>query len=133
MRVLSDSIWEDCPDTGISKELYIVFYQGGPIDHFTQFPGPVSQSSSVSDYNTSCNLGMPLSHFSMINNDFLNKDPDVVPEQAPLDILDIKSAVFMSNNGEDTKHTRQIYRRMHFIRNGKECNMHRPVWCDGGP
>ena len=29
-------------------------------------------------------------------------------------IFDSKSAVFMSNNGKDTKHIRHISRRMHF-------------------
>ena len=39
---------------------------------------------------------MSLAHFSMINNELLNKDPDVVPEQSPLVILDGKSAIYMA-------------------------------------
>ena len=31
---------------------------------------------------------MALENFRMLNNEFLNKDPYVVPEQAPLIILD---------------------------------------------
>ena len=31
--------------------------------------------------------------------------------------MDIKSDVCMANNGKDTKHTRHIYRRVHFVRN----------------
>ena len=27
---------------------------------------------------------------------------------------------------------RHISRRIHFVRNGKECNMHKTVWCEGG-
>ena len=42
----SDHSWKDCPDTGRSTGEYIIFYQGGPIDHGTHVPGPVSQSSS---------------------------------------------------------------------------------------
>ena len=38
-----DSIWKDYPDTGRSTEAYIIFYQGGPIDHGTHAPGPVAQ------------------------------------------------------------------------------------------
>ena len=34
------------PDTGRSTESYIIFYQGGPIDHGTYVPGPVAQSSA---------------------------------------------------------------------------------------
>ena len=42
----SDSSWQDFPDTGRSTGAYIIFYQGGPIDHGTHVPGPVSQSSA---------------------------------------------------------------------------------------
>ena len=48
---------------------------------------------------------MTLSNFRMLNNELLNKDPDVVPEQATLIILDLKSSVCMDNNGKDIKHT----------------------------
>ena len=62
---------------------------------------------------------MALSHFRMLNNEFMNKDPDVVPEQAPIVILDSNLAVCMVNNCKDTKNTRHIYRRVHFVRNGE--------------
>ena len=42
----SDSSWQDFPDTGRSTGAYIIFYQGGPNDHVTHVPGPVSQSSA---------------------------------------------------------------------------------------
>ena len=54
----SDSSWQDCPDTGRSTGAYIIFYQGGPIDHGTHVPGPVAKSSTESDYNTECTAGM---------------------------------------------------------------------------
>ena len=57
---------------------------------------------------------MSLSHFRMINNELLNKDPNVFPEQAHLIILDSKSAIYTDKNGKDTKHTRNIYRRMNY-------------------
>ena len=62
---------------------------------------------------------MNLSHFRMLIHEFLNKDPDVVPEEAPLNILDRKSSVCMDTNSEYTKHTRQIERRVKFSRNGE--------------
>ena len=43
---VSDSIWKDCPDTGRSTGSYIIFYQGGTINHCTHVPEPVAQSSS---------------------------------------------------------------------------------------
>ena len=39
----SDSSWQDCPYTGRSTGAYIIFYQGGPIDHGTHVTGPFSQ------------------------------------------------------------------------------------------
>ena len=62
---------------------------------------------------------MDLAHFRMLIREFLNKDTDIVPEEAPLIVLDIKSAMCMDKNGKDTKHTRHIASRIHFLRNGK--------------
>ena len=38
----SDYSWQYFLKTGISKEAYIIFYQGGPIDHGTPVPRPVA-------------------------------------------------------------------------------------------
>ena len=77
--VLSDSNWQNCPYTGRSTGSYIVFCQGGLIDHFTHVPGPVSQYSAESEYNTACTEVMALAHSRTINNELLNKDTDVFP------------------------------------------------------
>ena len=44
LMAFSGSSWKDCPDTGRSTVAYIIFYQGGKIDHGTHVPGPFSQS-----------------------------------------------------------------------------------------
>ena len=62
----------------------------------------------------------------------MNKDPDMVPEEAPLIILDSNSDVCMDNNDKYTKHTRHIARRLHFVRNGERWKMHNIDWCEGG-
>ena len=54
----------------------------------------------------------------MLIYELLKKDPDIVPEEAPLIILDSKYAVCMANNGEDTKHIWHIARRVYLVRNG---------------
>ena len=64
--------------------------------------------------------------------ELLNEDTDMVPKEAPLILLDSKSAICMANNCKDTKHTRHISRRMHFLRNGEKCKMHKIDWCEGG-
>ena len=103
--VFYDSSLQDFPDTGGSTGAYTLFYQGAPIDHCTHVPGTVSQYNAQSEYNVECTAGMDLAHFRMLNNEFLNKYPDVFTEQAPLIILDRKSAIFMARNGKDTKHS----------------------------
>ena len=84
----SDSSWQDSLDTGRSTESYIIFYQGGQIDHVTHVLGPGSQSSGESEYNAACTAGIALSRFRMLIYEFLNKDTDIVSEEAPLIILD---------------------------------------------
>ena len=66
---------------------------------------------------------MSLAHFRMLIHDFINKDPDIFPEEAPLIVLDSKYAMCVDKNGKDTKHTRHISRRMHFVSNGEKCKM----------
>ena len=75
---------------------------------------------------------MALAHFRMLIHKLINKDPDIVPEEAHLIVLDSKSAMCMAKHGKDTKHTRHIARRMHFVRNGDKCKMHKIDWCEGG-
>ena len=42
LMAFSDSSWQDFPYTRINTGAYIIFYQGGPIDHVTHVPGPVA-------------------------------------------------------------------------------------------
>ena len=51
----------------------------------------------------------------MLTHELLENNPDIVPEEAPLIILDSKCAVCMDKNGKDTKHTRNITRKVHFL------------------
>ena len=116
----------------VSQIAYIIFYQGGPIDHVTHVPEPVALSSTESEYNAACTVGMALAHFRMLVHELLNEDTDMVPKEGPLIVLDRKSAMCMAKNGKDTKHTRHIARGMHFVRNGENCKMHKIDWCEGG-
>ena len=75
---------------------------------------------------------MALAYFRMLIHEFLNKDPYIVPEEAPLIVLDSKSAMCMDNNGKYAKHTRHIARIMNFVRNSEKFKMHKIDWCEGG-
>ena len=63
---------------------------------------------------------MTLAHFRKLIRELLNKDPDIVPENTPLIILDSRSVLCMAKNCKDTKYTRNIARRMHSVRNGEK-------------
>ena len=75
---------------------------------------------------------MDLAHFRISIREFLNKDPDIVPEEVPLIVLDSNSPMCMARNGKNTKHIRHIARRMNFVRNGEEFNMNKIDWHEGG-
>ena len=57
----------------------------------------------------------------------------MVPKEAPLIVLDSKSAMCMAKNSRDTKHTRHIARRIHFVRNGEDPIGAYIIFYQGGP
>ena len=68
----------------------------------------------------------------MYIHELFNKDLCIAPEKYPMIVLDSKYAMCMAKNGKDTKHTRHTVWRMHSIRNGEKCKMHKIGWCEGG-
>ena len=75
---------------------------------------------------------MALANFRILICEFLNKDPDIVPEEAPMIVLYSKSTMYMAKNGKDTKQSRLIKRIINIVSNGKKCKMHKIYWCEGG-
>ena len=69
---------------------------------------------------------MALANFRMLIHELLNNDPDIVSEEAPLIVLDSKSAMYMANS-KDTKHTILIARRMHLVRNGENARCKKSI------
>ena len=74
---------------------------------------------------------MALAHFRMLIHEMLNKDPEMVPKEAPWIVLYSKSSICMAKSGKDTKHTKDIARRIYFLRNGEKYKMHNIYWCEG--
>ena len=58
LMAYSDSICQDCTDTGRSIGAYMIFYHGETIDHGTHVSGSVSQSSAEIEYNAACTIGI---------------------------------------------------------------------------
>ena len=46
--------------------------------------------------------------------------------------MDRKYAVCMAKNSKDTKHTRHMYRKVIFVRDGEKVKIHYIYWCEGG-
>ena len=116
----SDSSWKYFTDTGRSTGAYMIFYQGGPIDHVTHVTGPVAQSFTEIECNAARTAGMVLSQSRMLIHEFLNKDQDIVPDKSLIFILDSKSAICMDNNGKYTNNTRRIAKKVHCVTNGEK-------------
>ena len=72
---------------------------------------------------------MDLANFRILIHELLNKDPDTVPEEDPLVLLDKKYSICMYKNGKETKHTRIL--RIHFIKTGEKCKVKKIDWCEG--
>ena len=117
LMAFSDSCWQY---TGISTGAYMISYQGGPIDNGTHVTEPVGHSGAENEYNSEYTTGIALAYFRILIHDCFCKDPDIVPEDAPIIILDSKSDVCMAKNDKDTNHTRRISRRLYFVRNGEK-------------
>ena len=77
--VLFVSKWYEYLYISISTGACIIFYQGGTIDNCTHVSDPVAHYIAESEYNAACTAEMDLAHFRMLNDEFLNKVPNVVP------------------------------------------------------
>jgi hypothetical protein len=90
---------------------------GGVVDHSSNLPDPVALSSAEAEYNETCLCGMAVTHLKMLLNDMEARSEN---EDTISIILDSKSAIAMGNSFKDTKHTRHILRRYHYVRDGIE-------------
>jgi len=113
--VMSDSSWNDDVDTGRSTGCFLIFYCGGVVDHSSNIPGPVALSSAEAEFNQACIATMALMHISMAVNNLELVDEDTQRKGIPL-ILDSSSAIAIGSSFCDTKHTRHIMMRYHFVR-----------------
>jgi hypothetical protein len=111
---MSDSSWNDDVDTGRSTGCFLIFYMGGVVDHSSNIPDPVALSSAEAEYNQACIATMALMHISMAVNNLELLEEDTQWTGISL-ILDSSSAIAIGSSFKDTKHTRHIMRRYHFV------------------
>ena len=128
MFTFSDSSWDDDHDTSRSTGGFLIFYQGGIVDHSSNMPDPVAMISAEAEYNEACMACMATSHMHMTLN-HIEDVKDGSPEDKPIHIyMDNRSAVDMSITFKDTKNSRHIRRRFHFVKQGVEDEWHLLVW-----
>ena len=111
--VFADLSWQDCPDTSRSTGGYHIFLQGNIVDSAMTFPIPVALSSAEAEYNNACCACVAANALAMLYNDINNRDPDT-PLNIPI-LLDNRAAISMGESFRDSKHTRHILRRFHFV------------------
>jgi hypothetical protein len=122
---MSDSSWNDDPDHGRSTGCYESFYQGGVVDHSSNMPDPVALSSAESEYNEACLACMATNHLAMMLDEL---EGNAEPRMGVPILLDSKSAIAMGNSFKDTKHTRHIMRRFHYVREGVDSGRFALFW-----
>ena len=68
-------------------------------------------------------------HHRMLLNELDRMEVDSNPSPIPI-LLDSKSAIAMSKSFKDTKHTRHIARRYHYVREGEIEGRFKTYWID---
>jgi hypothetical protein len=122
----TDSLWNDDQDTGRSTGCFILTYMGGVVDHSSNMPDPVALSSAEAEYNEGCTAFMAASHLCMLLCELEGiQDEDMDTTSI---YFDSKSAVAMGINYKDTKHTRHIMRRYHYVRQNIAANRFTAKW-----
>jgi hypothetical protein len=119
----SDSSWNDDQDTGRSMGCFLIAYTGGIIDHSSNFPDPVALSSAKVEYNEGCIAMMAASHLCMLlcEMDEMEGVDESSVSTTPI-YFDSKNAIAMGNSYKDTKNTRHIMRRYHYVRKNIAAN-----------
>jgi hypothetical protein len=89
---------------------------GGIVDHSSNLPDPVALSSAEAEYNEGCLAFMATSHLRMLLCEMEGIEES---NMAATNVyFDSKSAIAMGASYRDTKHTRHIMRRYHYVREG---------------
>ena len=110
----TDASWQDCPDTSRSTGCYMLFAQGGIVDAASFVPNPIALSSAESEYNAGAFGVTAAQHVRQLFQELHGLEPDT-PLSIPL-VMDSSSAIAIASKSRDTRHTRHIQRRIHFVR-----------------
>jgi hypothetical protein len=114
MVMFTDSSWQDCPDTSRSTGCYLLYCQGGLVDAASFVPDPVALSSAEAEYQIAAFGCSGCEHTRQLFQELHGLDPDT-PLTIPI-LTDSQSAMAMASSDRDTRRTRHIRRRYHYVR-----------------
>jgi hypothetical protein len=112
--MLTDSSWQDCPDTSRSTGCYLVFCQGGFVDGASFVPDPIALSSAEAEYQIAAFGVSGCEHTRQVFQEMHGLDADTALT-IPI-FTDSQSAMAMASSDRDTRRTRHIRRRYHYVR-----------------
>jgi hypothetical protein len=112
--LFTDSSWQDCPDSGRSTGGFLIYHQGGIVDGGCFVPTPIAMSSAEAEYNALAQAMQVAAHTRQIIQELYGNHPDT-PLSVPF-LCDSESALKIGKKAKDTKRTRHIQRRIHYVR-----------------
>ena len=99
------------------------------MDQSSFMPTLVAMSSAEAEYNTAYTACMSAAHHRMLHNEFRLLDPD--ESSFPVIVLlDSQSTKAMGSSFRDSKHTRHIERRFHYVHHRTKDLKHALHWLD---
>ncbi len=112
--MFTDSSWQDCPDTSRSTGCYLIFCQGGIVDSASFVPDPIALSSAEAEYQIAAFGISGCEHTRQVFQEMHGLDADTALT-IPI-LTDSQSAMAMASSDRDTRRTRHIRRRYHYVR-----------------
>ena len=117
--VVSDSSFQDCPDTSRSTGGYMIMVQGGVVGAASFMPSLITHSTGEAEYCTAAMALMAASSIRKIYNELNDRDADAMLT-IPLGI-DSQAARDIAASPRETKRTRHMQRRFHYLREAVQC------------
>jgi hypothetical protein len=117
-----------CDSSSRSTGGFLMFHQGGIVDHSSNMPQPAAMISAEAEYNEAFMACTTTSHMYMTLN-HIEEVEDEPTEDKPVEIyMDNRSEVDTSITFKDTKNARLIRRRFHFVKKCVIDEWHTLVW-----
>ena len=129
LKLFTDSSWQDCPDDGRSTGCYLLYFRGGLVNAGSFVPTPIALSSAEAEYNALAHSFQAVVNSRQLIHELYGNNADT-PLSIPV-FCDSESAIAIGSNLKDTKRTRHIQRRVHYVRDNIDSRNHTVHKIDG--